>query len=140
MKYVKLTIFVLIFYVLQSCQEKCESQETSNLTIFFFDKDTGMSLNPDFTRVYGLNSIQDLEIMDNTTSFPLSLQSDSSVYIFEKEAQKDTLTINYTRNFYFQSNKCGFVVEIKDLELNSTQTSFENLSLNAENYEISINY
>lgn len=139
-RYTKILTFIISLNLFSSCTDECESQETSIINISFFDKNTGISLNPNFTRVYGLGSIQDLEVSGNTASFPLSLQNDSSVYIFEKETQKDTLTVQYERNFYFQSNKCGFVVEIKDLQLNSSQTSFEILSINNESYEISIAY
>jgi len=140
MKYVKLLTFIFLLVTLFSCQEECESQATSIVRILFFDKSTGDNINPNFTKIYGLDAQQDLELNGNLAEFPLSLQGDKSVYIFEKDAQKDTLTLEYNRNFYFQSNRCGFVVEIQNLQLNSSETTFEILSNNTQNYEISIAY
>jgi hypothetical protein len=44
---------------------------------------------------------------------PLSLHADSVTYVFESPNRSDTLTLFYTRKFYFESRRCGYVVQIE---------------------------
>lgn len=43
---------------------------------------------------------------------PISLNADSTTYIFEFENRTDTLTLFYSRDFYYKDG-CGFVVDAK---------------------------
>ncbi|GLU50688.1 hypothetical protein [Dyadobacter frigoris] len=45
-------------------------------------------------------------------TFPISLNADSTTYIFEFENRTDTLTLFYARDFSYK-NGCGFVVDAK---------------------------
>lgn len=43
-------------------------------------------------------------------TFPISLNADSTTYVFEFETRTDTLTLFYKRDFYYK-DKCGFVTD-----------------------------
>jgi hypothetical protein len=61
---------------------------------------------------------------------PISLHADSVTYLFDGESRTDTLTIFYTRRFFFESEKCGLVAEIENNTLErQVRTSFAGASV-----------
>lgn len=67
-------------------------------------------------------------------TFPISLNADSTTYIFEFESRTDTLTLFYTREFSYKDG-CGFVVDAKrPNSLFETKSTFKYVYVNYESY------
>ncbi|WP_460981033.1 DUF6452 family protein [Spirosoma fluminis] len=49
---------------------------------------------------------------DSLISLPLSLNADSTTYVFVQASRTDTLTVRYQRTFSYQSTKCGYVFNL----------------------------
>jgi hypothetical protein len=78
--------------------------------------------NPSFQRVYGLGGKGNVSKKDGYYYLPVSLRADSVTYIFEHSLRTDTLTIFYSRNFFFESERCGYEVELASGSVTTTFT------------------
>lgn len=67
-------------------------------------------------------------------TFPISLNADSTTYIFEFENRTDTLSLFYTRYFSYKDG-CGFVVDVKRPgTLYETKTTFKDVYVDYQSY------
>ena len=67
-------------------------------------------------------------------NFPISLNADSTTYIFEFENRTDTLTLFYTRDFSYK-NGCGFVVDAeRPASLTETKSTFKDVYVEYDSY------
>ncbi|MEO6684763.1 MAG: hypothetical protein ABIN24_02320 [Dyadobacter sp.] len=74
----------------------------------------------------------------NSTSgsftFPISLNADSTTYIFEFKNRTDTLTLFYSRDFHYKDG-CGFVVDAKrPSSIYETKSTFKNVYVDYQSY------
>jgi hypothetical protein len=59
-------------------------------------------------------------------SLPISMHSDSTIYLLHRAQVTDTLKIEYNRDFYFLSVKCGYCIRLKSMSISySTIDSVE---------------
>lgn len=107
---ITIIVFFLLLYVVSGCKDDCYPFQEPELKILFYDNNK--EVFPRFKRVYGVGSSQNLSPKDNYYRLPISLNSDSVSYLFENANRTDTLTLFYKRNFYFDSERCGYVTEI----------------------------
>lgn len=107
----------VLFYLslLTSCREPCDpaSEPYAHLSV------SSDSLGNRYQKAYLLNSIRpnanfDLSGLD---SIPLSITSDSTVFVLQSPTRMDTVGISYTRDIAYQAQDCGFVVVLKDLKI-----------------------
>ncbi|QHT67068.1 hypothetical protein GXP67_10620 [Rhodocytophaga rosea] len=76
-----------------------------------------------FERVYGLGGKGDISRKkDGYYYLPVSLHADSVTYIFEHPPRIDTLTIFYSRSFFFEYERCGYEVRVGGGDVNTTFT------------------
>jgi len=61
-------------------------------------------------------------------SLALSLNQDQLTYFFSNGVRTDTLTLSYKRDFKFESERCGFVLNILDLKV-AKPTSFKKVQI-----------
>ncbi len=67
-------------------------------------------------------------------TFPISLNADSTTYIFEFETRTDTLTLFYARDFHYK-NGCGFVVDAKRPNSQfETKSTFKDVYVDYQSY------
>lgn len=52
-----------------------------------------------------------------TDSLPLSVVSDTTVYVFESLTRRDIVGIGYTRDIHYQTADCGLVITLKNLHV-----------------------
>ncbi|MFW5886250.1 MAG: DUF6452 family protein [Bacteroidota bacterium] len=98
-----------LLFTFSSC-EKCSYSEESSFVTYFNKKVS-------FSRVEAINGNEKKEIepySKSTYILPVPSNSDSVTYIFNRNNQDDTLIIHYVRDFYFQSAKCGYVMELSN--------------------------
>lgn len=75
-----------------------------------------------FQRVYGLGGKGDINRRDGVYYLPVSLHADSVTYVFEHPPRIDTLTILYSRKFFFESEQCGYEVDLGGGNVTTTFT------------------
>lgn len=131
--YMTITCLVLIKLTLVSCG--CGDQQEPDLSLAFIDEN-GKYLHKPYKQIYGLKANKSLSMRnDSIYYFTLSLVSDTVTYIFESSNQvNDTLTLTYSRNFSYQSDRCGFEVDFGFPAIIEEKTSFEpsKISLNLD--------
>ncbi|MCF0056717.1 hypothetical protein [Dyadobacter sp. CY356] len=67
-------------------------------------------------------------------TLPISLNADSTTYIFEFENRTDTLSLFYSRDF-FHKDGCGFVVDAKrPASLTETKSTFKDVYVDYQSY------
>lgn len=67
-------------------------------------------------------------------SLPISLNADSTTYVFEFDNRVDTLTLFYQRDFHYKNN-CGFVTDTKrPLRPYPSKSTFQEVDVNYESY------
>jgi hypothetical protein len=67
-------------------------------------------------------------------SLPISLNADSTTYIFEFDNRVDTLTLFYLRDFHYKNN-CGFVTDTKrPLSLYPSRSTFQEVDVSYDSY------
>jgi hypothetical protein len=72
-------------------------------------------------------------------SLALSLNQDQLTYFFSNGIRTDTLTLSYKRDFKFESERCGFVLNILDLKI-TNPTSFKSVKIENDNGIFSTSY
>ncbi|MBD0256666.1 MAG: hypothetical protein ICV83_13185 [Cytophagales bacterium] len=110
-------IWVAAGLLLAGCKDEC-----------FYPKEPALGLlvngGGKFRRVYSPDG-RDVPTRNGQPVLPISLHADSVTYLFDGESRTDTLTIFYTRRFFFESEKCGLVAEIDNSTLErQVRTSF----------------
>ncbi len=95
---------LLAAFLLTACKDQCFPAYEPELTLVV---DPGTR----FRRIYSPDG-KDVPVRNGQPVLPVSLHADSVTYLFDRENRTDTLTIFYTRRFFFESEKCGMVVEI----------------------------
>ncbi len=128
MKKIKIILLTLIVNLVMFCAcdfmqgEKCEDR--SNPT-FYFSK--YHSIYYDFVTVEGT------KIPYSTGKYgaaiPFNLTSDTSMYILTNAQRVDTLAISYKRKGRFESAECGFSMEIRDIKLLKSLSSFDSIDV-----------
>jgi hypothetical protein len=67
-------------------------------------------------------------------SLPISLNADSTTYIFEFDNRVDTLTLFYQRDFHYKNN-CGFVTDTKrPASPYESKSTFQQVHVSYESY------
>jgi hypothetical protein len=112
----------VIFF--ESCLvNPCESTNEPSLIVLFRNQVN----NKIYSKVFSSDGRVKFNFVSNYIKLPLSLNDDQLTYIFSNDVMSDTLSINYQRNFKFQSTKCGFTVSLENIAV-VKPTSFKNLS------------
>ncbi len=125
-------LFILIWPLLQSCQE-CGPQKELTIELYISGKSNRLNK---ITAIGALNedafkNFADNELKDSwNLQLPISLNSDTTTYIFAFEDRTDTLSIFHERSFYFEDG-CGFVADVKSAKGKST---FSYLNVYATSY------
>jgi len=117
-----LLIYLLLLSSLFSCKN-CEDQSEPEATLQFHNSAIL------YEKAQGIGSDQIIYGPFEYQSFPLSIISDTTSFIFHSEASVDTLAISYKRNFVFESNECGFTVTLSDFK-NLKATTFDSIAFN----------
>ena len=129
LKNILLFIFVVILF--NSCED-CEDSSAPIASIRIH--------NQNYSHAKGLGKI-DYGNSKNEHYYPLSINSDTTVYVFYDSLNYDTLAFSYRRNFVFESNKCGFTVTLdsfKLLELSTFQDVQFSISEDTYNYPVKL--
>ncbi len=106
-----LLICLLAGCFLAGCKDDCFYSREPELRVIVNGNEN--LPNGEFQKVYGLDGKQ-APYREGTYFLPVSLHADSVTYLFESPRQVDSLTIFYTRRFFFESEKCGMVVALED--------------------------
>ncbi|CAA9224100.1 MAG: hypothetical protein AVDCRST_MAG56-570 [uncultured Cytophagales bacterium] len=113
---------LLAAFLLAACKDECYYAQEPELKLVL---DPGTR----FRRVYSPDG-RDVPVRNGRPVLPVSLHADSVTYLFDGETRTDTLTIFYTRRFFFESEKCGMVVEVTGQGLRQdVRTTFTNASV-----------
>lgn len=56
-------------------------------------------------------------------SLPLSVASDTTIYVFESPSHRDTVGLTYRRNVAFQESECGFTLTLDKFRVLSLTTA-----------------
>lgn len=67
-----------------------------------------------YNQSYALGYIEEPQF---TSYYPIAINADSTIYVFINEAGSDTLAIGYKREVKYDSDYCGFTVEMSNLHL-----------------------
>lgn len=117
MRYLLCQFLVLsAFGTLLSGCERCGPDTEPPLTIRFYRPDTSQANQLNFTQIISLNgSLNRRNVKpDSLLILPLSLTTDSTVYVFIRPTRTDTLAVRYRRTFSYQSTKCGYVLDLSE--------------------------
>ncbi len=115
-------IWLLAGLLLASCKDECFYPKEPALGLLVYGGGT-------FRRIYSPDG-RDVPTRNGQPVLPISLHADSVTYLFDGESRTDTLTIFYTRRFFFESEKCGLVAEIENNTLErQVRTSFADASV-----------
>jgi len=115
--------FVLIFSILVvcfACEKKCFDAEPK-IGIRFFNQ-LNEDTFPTFDKVYALSGIKDFQF-NNNQFIPLSLSQDSTVVVFEKGTQADTIIFRYNRQLKEKINS-SYCITLEDDTVISTFKDF----------------
>jgi hypothetical protein len=119
--------FVLLGFLLAGCRDDCHSSREPELQVY---------VSPDplvpfqgFQKVYAPGG-KEVPLRQGQYFLPVSLHADSVTYLFQSAGKLDSLTIFYTRRFFFESEKCGFVAELEHFRPGRTvRTTFSNVQV-----------
>jgi hypothetical protein len=130
-KYALLALSCLLFIpFLMGCREACGVNAEPSLSIDFIR----MYDLPNYTRVYALHGNGEAIEFNKRAlnSFPLSVVSDTTIYIFESPTKTDTLAISYHRSpVAFQLKRCGFTMSFSEAK-RLPATTFKKLVIDFE--------
>lgn len=104
-------LFILAFY---SCND-CEDSSEPTIELYMNGREY------EYTHAVGLGKTKRLEVSTYDNYYPISIDSDTTGYVFFKDSTSDTLLFTYKREFYYQSRKCGYVVVLNSLSLIETE-------------------
>jgi hypothetical protein len=96
---------LLAALLLAACKDQCFYAKEPELRLL-------LEPGTRFRRIYSPDG-RNVPVRNGQPVLPVSLHADSVTYLFDGENRTDTLTIFYTRRFFFESEKCGMVVEIR---------------------------
>lgn len=124
-------VCLLAAFLLAGCKDECLYSREPELAVLVIP--TINLPEGEFNRVYSPDG-REVPFRGNTYFLPLSLHADSVTYLFESPGRVDSLTIFYTRRFFFESEKCGYVVEMNNFEReDSVRTTFGDAEVIFEN-------
>ncbi|TAE13193.1 MAG: hypothetical protein EAZ95_11490 [Bacteroidetes bacterium] len=124
----KLLFFLfLLCGVLQGClRNPCpnypEGDITSTTAIFM---QNGVKVIP-FTKVYAIGGTGALGLTDDKTGYilPFNLKATQTSFVFEKNTQRDTLTLTYRVDHFEGSGTCPSSTRIYETKISVDKTSF----------------
>jgi hypothetical protein len=121
----KNNIFLILLLVLLNSCKDCVNTTEPTLNVHFDDNQT-------YDKVYGLGGRDTLSM---TYSLPVSLTSDTSIYIFFSSSKVDTFGMSYKRIISYNSTDCGFSIRLESFKLLDIST-FSNgqFSIHQTNY------
>jgi len=100
---------LLAAFLLAACTDECLPAREPELRVSFLLLPNTPAV--EVSRVYTPEG-REVAFRNGNYYLPLSLHADSVTYVFESPNRSDTLTLFYQRNFYFESRRCGYVVEM----------------------------
>jgi len=117
-------IFLLTASWCLGCKDPCLPSKEPQLKVIF--EWQGGPPSDGFRKVYAPDGWE-VPFRNEAYFLPVSLHADSVTYLFEGSTGKvDTLTILYPRRFFFESEQCGMVAEIKGAPgQRSVRTTFQ---------------
>jgi hypothetical protein len=117
-------IFLLAVNWCLGCKDPCLPSKEPQVKVIV--EWQGGPASDGFRKVYAPDGWE-VPFRENTYFLPVSLHADSVTYFFEGVTGKvDTLTILYTRRFFFESEQCGMVAEIENAGgQRSVRTTFQ---------------
>jgi hypothetical protein len=116
----KLVLIFLILVVCLACEKKCFDAEPK-ISVRFFNQ-LNQDTFPKFDKVYALSGIKDIQF-NNNQFIPLSLSQDSTVVVFEKGAQADTIIFRYARKLQ-EDRKTSYCITLENDTVISTFNNF----------------
>lgn len=125
MKYILTILFLANLF--QSCT-KCGDNSEPHADIHFNNVDMEVD------SIKALHSDDFILFEVKNRGFPLSMVSDTTTYLFFKDDKIDTISIQYKRNFTYQSDECGFIINLSDFQ-NLPQTTFDSIKFYIGYYE-----
>jgi len=103
----KINIFLIfILIVLSSCHH-CQNSIEPTLQVQFDDHSS-------YEKMYGIGGKDTLQM---TYSLPVSINSDTSIYLFIDSSKIDTFGMTYKRTIRYHSADCGFSIELDSFKL-----------------------
>ncbi len=136
MKFIIRLLLLILPLLSLKCERECNPYREPEMRALFSQK------NISFQRVYAVGGKGNIVKKNGYYHLPVSLQADSITYIFENPLRTDTLTIYYSRRFFFEFERCGHEVEFEldyDRE-NPIVTTFSNAYVNFSAEEITDGY
>lgn len=121
-----LTVISLIVFMssFSKCIEPCEEPIEPGLSVRFTNGNSPV--------LYQTATAKETKnVFNNSNGFfslALSLNQDQLTYFFSNGVRTDTLTLSYKRDFKFESERCGFVLNILDLKV-AKPTSFKKVQI-----------
>lgn len=83
---------------------------TSKQPLFHLDTVFALQTDKAVFRRSGTVPLTSIEQFD----VPLNLNADSTQYVFVVNGQRGLLTVRYRREFAYRSERCGYVLELRD--------------------------
>lgn len=111
--FIGLFISIGLVFLANGCRERCTPGEPT-MTLRFYSDSTDLELHPVFDDVRGLGANKPLNFNSNFI-LPLSINHDSSYFVFTRDGEKDTLGFTYLRNIDAQNR--SYCVELRQEEL-----------------------
>ena len=127
-------VFLSCSFIFQRCDEYSDREVL--LKVVFYDS-LHQVTDLTFDRIGGLgNPTEIIKTSYGNDEFnyylPLSLHSDSSIFVFEKDGNNDTLGISHEREFKFLSESQGMQVTYTNVVILPI-TTFQNVDINLYN-------
>lgn len=119
----KIYSLIIILIVLTACT--CEEQTEPKLIIDFHD-----SSIHHYSYCYGIGGNDSIH---DYNELPIDINSDTSIYVLKYSTITDTIAITYKRNIFYESEACGFAIELESLKLLNIST-FDSASFDIYNY------
>ena len=104
--------FILTGLVLTGCRDECFYSREPELAVVMTPDPMGENFR--FEKIYSPGG-KEVVSRQGKYFLPVSLHADSVTYLFQSPGRIDSLTIFYTRRFFFESEKCGFVAELENV-------------------------
>ena len=77
---------------------------------------------PPYEKIFELHTQQELDPVNWDFQIPFSLHTDSVTFVFQNGQDSDTLGLAYDLDLHFQSRKCGYVAEIRNVRKSAINT------------------
>jgi hypothetical protein len=115
----KILYFLIIIIIVFTSCSTCEDQTEPKLNVDFHIN--GLHY---YSSCYGIGSHDSIH---DYSELPLAINSDTSIFVFIDSLNTDTLAISYKRNIRYQSEGCGFTIELESFNLLDIST-FDSVS------------